>query len=431
MDNKECCRVFAREIGRPQDAEPDVPGRRIGRRFARAFIMTGTVLLVLASGGCGKSPEEVKAAKAVQVAQTTGRLVVKSNRPNTTVEASRVPIVGEVAPATVKGPVEGAAEQTLTGLPAGKYTVVAHAPGWADISQELNIEVGRATEIAVNFKSGSLRLDSDPSGATVKQGDALLGKTPLVIPQLPPGECQLTVQYPSWPAFAYKTTITEGVDTSDTMRLPHGKLTVESSPTGATVLRGGRAIGQTPLTVEKFPAGMSKLTLQARDFPSLEVTVTLEDRGDLKLSPALGAGFPELDPAAVLRAVWVPDSEDKIAPSLDAVTGPFQPQNGIVKNLHRKRLYENWLRKNFRFTGTVKSYDKASGQLEFAEQKSELSKYRVLAKLSPASRNDPDLAGPLAKDATFTLYGKLTAVEEPRWPSRVITFELSAAELLH
>jgi hypothetical protein len=134
-----------------------------------------------------------------------------------------------------------------------------------------------------------------------------------------------------------------------------------------------------------------------------------------------------LDPAELLRAVWVYDDPNQIAPPVDTIAGPYQPRNEIVRNLHRKRLYENWLRKRFRFTATVKSYDRDSGQVEFAEQKSELSKYRVLAFLAPEARADKDLAAQLVKGATFSIYGVLSAVEEPHWPAKVITLEISAA----
>lgn len=387
-------------------------------------------LFAIGVSGCSKSPEEVKAAKAVEVAQTTGSLIVKSNRANTTVEATLIPPPGVATPAAAKGPAEGAAEQTLAALPPGKYAVTARSEGWPDVHAEATVDAQRATEVAINFKGGSLRLDSDPAGATVKQGSAVLGKTPLVIPQLPPGECQLTLAYASWPVLPFKTTITENVETAETVRLPHGKLTVESTPAGAMVQLAGKAAGQTPLVLERVPAGAKKLTLQGKGFPPLEVSVTIEDRGDVKISPQLGSAFPLLDPEALLRAVWVPDDPNQLAPPVDGTTGPAQPRNGIIKNLNRKRLYETWLRKTYRWTGTVKSYDPKSSQVEFVEQQSALSKYRVLAKFSVEAVSNKDLPAQLIKGATFSLYGRLSAVEEPRWTSKVITFEFSAAEPL-
>lgn len=400
------------------------------RRFGPVIVAGVAVLFLLLVVKCAsKSPETVKAEKAAIEAQTTGRLVVKANRPNTTIEATLIPAVGMAAPAPRQGPAEGAAEQTMATLPPGNYVLTARSEGWPDIRQEVTLDAGRTTDVAIQFKTGSLRLDSDPNGATVKFGSSVLGQTPLTIAQLPPGECQLSLQYPSWPAVAFQTTITENVESTATVHLPHGKLTVESTPPGATIRMGGRAIGQTPLTLDHVPTGPNKLLLLARNFPTLEVSVTVEDRRDAKVQVQLGSGFPLLDAAALLRAVWVPDNPDKLSAQFDTA-GPYQPQNGIVKNLHRKRLYEFWLRKNYRYSEVVKSYDPDTGEVEFAEQKSELSRYRVLAKLSPAARNDKSLATQLAKGATFALYGSLSAVEEPKWPSKVITFEISAAEPL-
>jgi hypothetical protein len=113
----------------------------------------------------------------------------------------------------------------------------------------------------------------------------------------------------------FQTTITENVEATATVRLPHGKLTVQTTPPGATVLLGGRAVGPTPLTRERVSAGTKKLTLQAKDFPALELSVTVVDRGDVKISPALGSAFPVLDPAALygrLTAVEEPRWPSKV-----------------------------------------------------------------------------------------------------------------------
>jgi len=400
------------------------------RRFGPLIVAGALIVFIFIVTKCvSRSPEQISAAAALHLAQTTGRLLVKSNLASTTVEATRLASAGEAASSGIKGTEDGAAEQVLAALPPGKYAVTARSAGWQDSRKEVNVDAGQTTEVAFFFKGGSLRLDSDPAGATVKLGEAVLGKTPLVIPNLAPGECRLTLEYQSWPVVAFKTTIAENTEAAETVHLPYGKLLVDSIPSGAAVTLDGRAVGKTPVTLERVPVGNRKLTLQAKDFPALVVTVRIEDRGNVIYSPSLGSGFPLLDPVALLQAVWVPEKEDKLAPQFDT-TGIYQPKNGIVKNLHRKRLVEAWLGKKYHFSGTVKSYDQESGQIEFTEQKSELSRYRVLAKLSPGARNDKDPAALPAKDAEFALYGRLSTVEEPKWPSKVITFEFSEAEPL-
>ena len=392
------------------------------RRFG-PYVLAAALLFLLLLGKCAFSSSGHKTARPDPT--KTGSVVVKSNRPDTIVELTGGPVARDAAPATFHGSGPAA---TISLMPPGKYALTAKSEGWPDVRQDVSVDIGRSTEVVVHFMSGSLRLDSDPSGATVRLGGAVLGKTPLVIPQLPLGECQLSLEYPSWPAVTVKTIISESVESTEAVRLPHGKLMVESTPPGATVLLGGRAAGQTPLTLNPIPAGIRKLTLQGKDFPPLEVSVTVDDGGEVKVSRELGLGFPDLDPPALLRAIWKPESPNQIAPGVDSL-GRYEPRNGIVRNLNRKRLYEYWLRKSFRYSGTIKSYDRNSGQVEFAEQKTDLSSYHVLAEISLATRNDKDLVARLTKGATLNLYGRLNAVEESRWTSS-ITFEMSAAEPL-
>ena len=394
------------------------------RRFG-PYILAGALLFLLLLAKCAFSSSGHKTARAPDP-NKTGSVVVKSNRPDTIVELTGGPATRDAAPATFHG---SGATATIPLMLPGRYALTAKSEGWPDVRQDVTVDLGRSTEVVVNFLSGSLRLDSDPAGATVRLGGAVLGKTPLVIPQLPLGECQLSLEYPSWPPMPVKTIISEGVESTESVRLPHGKLVVESIPSGAMVLLGGRAAGQTPLTLNPVSAGAKKLTLQGKDFPPLEVPVTVDDRGEVKVSRELGYGFPDLDPPALLRGIWMQENPNQLAPGVDSL-GRYEPRNGVVRNLNRKRLYENWLRKSFRYSATVKSYDRNTGKIEFAEQKSDLSGYRVLAELSLAARNDKDLAARLTKGATLTFYGRLTAVEESRWAG-AITLEMSAAEALH
>lgn len=404
---------------------PESPQRKAG-----PWVVTAAVLIVLLLAKCAVSSAGDKIAAVSHAraeekrVRTTGVLLVKSNRPEATVEAARLASADD--PSTAR--VNGALGQAMPNLAPGKYAVKLHAEGWPDALGEVDVPPGQQTEATVNFKAGSLRLDSIPSGATVRLGKAVLGKTPLLIPQLPPGENSLSLEYPFWPVRFLKTTITENVEATETVRLPHGKLTVESFPAGATVLQGKRSLGQTPLVLEHAPAGPMKLTLQAKGFPPMEISATVADGGEARVSPALGSVFPMLDPAELLRAVWLPDDSTVNR----ATTGIYRPKNDVVKNLRREWLYNGWLNKVYRYSGPVKSHDVASGRVEFAEQRSELSRYRVLAQVRPGTKSPL----PPRKDAkdkepvVLTLYGHLTAVEEPAWPGRVITLELTEAEFL-
>ena len=404
------------------------------QRKSGPFIVIAAVIIVLLLAKCAMSSvgEKISASSQARAEEkrvrTTGVLVVKSNRSEAAVEATLAASPERPAPEIVKG-VLG---QPLPRLTPGKYAVTLHADGWPEARGEVDVPAGQQTEATINFRSGSLRLDTDPTGATVKFGNIDLGKTPLVIPQLPPGENKLSLQYPSWPAVPYKAVITENQEAAATVRLPHGKLTVDSVPAGAIVVLEGKSYQQTPLFFDPVAAGPKKLTLQLKDFPPLEVSVTVVDGEEVKIRPVLGTAFPVLDPAELLRAVWIPDDSTRAAGTPNATTGIYRPKNDVVKNIHRERLYNRWQRKIYRFSGPIKSYDAASGRVEFAELKSELARYRVVAQVRPGTMSPV----PVKKDAkdkepvVLAVYGRLTAVEEPAWPARVITLELSDADFL-
>ena len=378
---------------------------------------------LLAFAGCGKSPEEVKAEKAAEVAKTTGALVVKSN-----LASAAIKVAG--ADGAMR---EGQTGQPVTNLQSGKYTVIATLEGWPEARGEATVTAGQTAELTLNFPSGSLKLDSTPTGATVKLGKSnVLGKTPLTIPQLPVGDVTLSLEYATWPAVSHTVAIAENQETAATVRLPHGRLTVDSFPAGAMVVLEGKTYKQTPLFFYPLAPGTKKLTLQMKDFPPLEVSATVTDGQETRIRPVLATAFPMLDPAELLRAVWIEDNPSQVAAPQNQSTGIYRPKNDIVKNIQRERLYNKWQHKSYRFSGPVKSYDAASGKLEFADQKSELARYRVVAQLKPGTKSPVPVQKDTKDKAPVVLgvYGRLTAVEEPPWPLRVFTLELTDAEFL-
>ncbi len=403
---------------------PDSPQRKYGPAAVGGALLIVLLLAKCAVSSAGDKISEVsKARAAAEHVRSTGTLVVKSN-----LAAAALKVAGTAG--TVR---EGTINQSLAGLAPGSYTVTASREGWPEVRGEATIAAGQTAELTLNFPCGSLKLDTNPTGATVKLGKSnVLGKTPLTVPQLPVGDLTLSLEYPAWPAVPYTTAITENQETAATVRLPHGRLTVDSFPAGAIVVLDGKSYQKTPLFFDPVATGPKKLTIQLKDFPPLEVTTTVVDAQDTRIRPVLANAFPVLDPAELLRAVWIDDNPSQVAPALNQSTGIYRPKNDIVKNIQRERLYNRWQHKSYRFSGAVKSYDAASGKLEFTEQKSELARYRVVVQLKPGTPS-PLPAQKDPKDKTpvvVGVYGRLTAVEEPPWPLRVFTLELTNAEFL-
>jgi len=395
----------------------DSPRRRHG-----PYIVAGAILFILLLGKCAFSSSHSSASRPPDP-NKTGRLIVKSNLAGASIAARRMPFSKDPADGFA-----GTVGQPIEGMPPGKYAVMASAAGWPAVHAEAELVATQATNLEMNFNGGALKLDTDPTGAAVHMGETDLGRTPLTIPLLPPGDCEVLIEYPSLPALSFKATITEGETAAATVRLPHGRLVVESTPTGATVLLGNKPLGVTPLTLAYFPPGVRKLAFQAKGFPTSELAVTVNDGADVTVHPALATAFPLLDPAALFHSVWVPDNPDAIAPPFDGLSGPSAPRNGVIRNLNRKILYNDWLTKTYRVSGTVKGFDRAAGTIEFADQQTDLCRYHMIAKLSVTARADAGVVARLTKGATFSFYGQLTAAEEARWVSKSILLEFVNVE---
>jgi PEGA domain len=118
--------------------------------------------------------------------------------------------------------------------------------------------------------TGSLTIETDPSGAEVQIDNAVGGTTPLSV-TLPEGTHRLTVQrglnvkqmnveITSGVAKAYH--IAWAAPVSASLSTPTGSLSVISDTAGSTVTVDGSARGQTPLTIQGLSAGRHEVVVR-------------------------------------------------------------------------------------------------------------------------------------------------------------------------
>ncbi len=355
-----------------------------------------------------------------------GRLLARANRANTAVElrasdnSSPIPFnrVGDSGFEFLK-------------LSPGEYRLTAHLDGWADISQTIALSENQDIEVPVEFVGGALRIESDPSNAVVRIGGKIMGRTPMVIKDLPPGPQTLALQYMSWSELNVVAAVEAKRETSKTVRIPYGQMNIDSSPTGAAVFIDDEELGHTPIMVPQIPSGKRQLRLTADNYEPYETSINIIDHSVLRIQPRLASNISLLDPNKLLNSVWVSNQPTgrnyEVAPGFER-TSAFRPKNGVVKNLDRQKLYASWDGHSFRYIGILKQFDSKAGTLDFAEESGDKSKYKITALLSVRGRADKYFLNKLLKGARIEVTGRLAAVEEPRWPSKTIVFELSEAE---
>jgi hypothetical protein len=93
---------------------------------------------------------------------------------------------------------EGQLPDKLQNLPAGDYHVTAQQRDWKMQPILFTIHDQENVQKEIKFPYASLSITSTPPGATVRMGRTILGKTPLSLSQLHPGNLNISVDLPPY-----------------------------------------------------------------------------------------------------------------------------------------------------------------------------------------------------------------------------------------
>ncbi len=130
----------------------------------------------------------------VQLTRITGGLTITSEPAGATFEV-RPANSFTVAPEARHS---GQTPATFSDLVPGDYTVTYTRPGWAPHSESVAVARNSTAQSAWIFPQATVKITSVPAGAAVMQGDTRLGTTPLVLPDLAPGEARYQLILPGY-----------------------------------------------------------------------------------------------------------------------------------------------------------------------------------------------------------------------------------------
>jgi tetratricopeptide (TPR) repeat protein len=156
--------------------------------------------------------------------------------------------------ATVIATTEG--DNLTTGLVRyGSYTLRAQRDGYKPFERILRPPLGRRLEkleITLTPDYGTIKVDSDPAGASVEIDGMKVGETPLTYERCLAKDSQLIVRYPGKGLFTKMIHIDAGQTLNlGKVSLDFGGVLIDSVPSRLEVFGNGqRFLGTTPLTIE-------------------------------------------------------------------------------------------------------------------------------------------------------------------------------------
>jgi hypothetical protein len=140
-------------------------------------------------------------------------------------------------------------------VPGGDYLFTARRKGW-EVNATFSVARGEAQANKIEFPYGSIDVSGDPAGLAVALNGVAAGKTPITLRELKPGPYTLTATDGE---NELNATITVGPreQARHSFAFRYGAVQLTSTPTGATVIRKGKEIGTTPLTLTHLAVDVS------------------------------------------------------------------------------------------------------------------------------------------------------------------------------
>ena len=180
----------------------------------------------------------------------------------------------------------------ITGLavPEGKHELTVSAERYQTVRRELEVAgMGQAQSIELDLRPdwAPVSFSSQPSGASVRVDETVIGMTPLTA-ELPAGKHTVTAeQAQTVPTFV--------------LRPASARLALTSEPVGATVTVDGTYQGATPLELSLAPAVEHRIVVTKAGHETVTRAVTMaaasQDSLSLKLPVRYGQVFITSDPA--------------------------------------------------------------------------------------------------------------------------------------
>ena len=166
-----------------------------------------------------------------------------------------------------------------------------------------------AQESTPDVQLASLRVTTDPSGATIYLDGKEAGDSPLTLPAIKPGRYVVTARLKGH--IEERTVVMLGPGSQETADLSLRRITgialIESTPSGAEITINGAHGGRTPALLKDLPMGKSRITLSKTGYkdqtlehmvesarPALITTTLKSDMATLRVSTVPAGARVEL-----------------------------------------------------------------------------------------------------------------------------------------
>jgi hypothetical protein len=174
------------------------------------------------------------------------------------------------------GITKGITPASLTGISVGSHTLVLEKNGYNDYSTSVTVSPGKTASVSATLtvSTGTISVNSTPPGATIVLDGATRGPTPANLTGISVGSHTLVLKKNGYNDYSTSVMVSPGktASVSATLTVSTGTISVNSTPSGATIVLDGAIKGITPANLTGIPVGRHTLVLKKSgyyDYPTV------------------------------------------------------------------------------------------------------------------------------------------------------------------
>lgn len=188
----------------------------------------------------------------------------------------------------------------------GEHELVVELEGYGRVERKVEIRPGeQKVSVILESLMGTITVRSSPPGATVAVDGKEVGKTPLSF-KAKAGPHRVVVTLFGFDPYVADVRVRPGkeVFVDAILKRQYGRLRVETTPPGATIIVDGKEVGKSPLVLEKVAVGEHKVMAKlAGYYPA--VTSVLVEKGvekvaKINLRKVVGGLYVETTPEGAI-----------------------------------------------------------------------------------------------------------------------------------
>ena len=308
----------AAPAARPAAAPPPSPAIAVSSRPAGAMLSVDGVPRGVTPASVHRFPGrhvarlELEGAPATYVEFETGEspadFFFELPEPSVTVLLDTDP---QGAAATLDGAFVGTTPVLLPEIAPGKHAFGLSLDGHRDATLERDLAAPTPALVFARLvpSTATLRVVSEPAGASVSVGGAPRGAAPIDVPGIPEGETEVAVSLPGFATFRRQVKLSSGdvLDLRAELEPLPATLRVVTVPAGASVYVDDELRGVSPLVLSNAVPGSLRVRVHLDGHDPLARTVALEPGAystqEFRLRPNTGSISLATSPALVTVSV--------------------------------------------------------------------------------------------------------------------------------